>query len=723
MKHKVYKRTFDYIDAMPGSGKTEYFVNSAIRMLASKKSDTSLIYAAPTIALLLEALDRIRAHPKFKERYKDRITLVATPERVRVVAFDKCQTVMEKPSAVLNYLLGLSDTCGELETSHLPKQIEPGEILMTTHESFVQVSHVDHTGNNFARARKCRVIFDEARHCVLETKVLSDVSNENLVKLSSCFTFSRVVDAHQLNRKGKEGKQLYICEVSQAPSKKDLKGVFSSKTWASIPKAIRDLRQTVNQYTDNGRASVFLMANVNPESLLSAEDKRATVSVSTLLRPTSLFNHYHSVVLTSAFFKDSQLYHFLKADGHKFRNLKTSQTEELVDIYKRDKQLKEALSKRLLVSVLMSQPLGYSSARLEYRNNLTSALLSNGMVVPNSLAAKIGEGSIREDLTSSQVIRTLLENKLVTSDVELQRKLKEYCQPPLWILLRQASAIIKKCQEQGHLKVAKDGYKHLALLVLNVKSSTWSHRRVPYASVVRTLYRQGKLKTIDVPKVFDLESEDDAHRLNTTSPYWQRLLADNLYVGSPNKKFLIPRSNRLHGINLYSDLNAFVHLAALNPTPQMIEFYKLLLGPSYDIEQDHSIENLVQMLYRTSLRKVDCTDKVLMIVPYQTQVDLLKEKIGCGDFEKFSSPTLRPWTYRKQVEISRKKEIAKIANTASKLARGVVTRSEESTKKCKTIRVAISQIRRKIKDNPDHPKVNQWEAKIESYQEQLSKLV
>src|SRR5262249_10990124 len=45
--------------------------------------------------------------------------------------------------------------------------------------------------------------------------------------------------------------------------------------------------------------------------------------------------------------------------------------------------------------------------------------------------------------------------------------------------------------------------------------------------------------------------------------------------------------------------------------------------------------NLVQTLYRTSLRDPDATDPVLMVIPFEASARLLAEKIGVHSFKKY----------------------------------------------------------------------------------------
>lgn len=721
MQQKIQKRTFKYIDAMPGAGKTEFFVNKAVALLAAKNPEFVLVYVAPTISLLVESYNRMKRHPKFKDAFRSRVTMVATPNMLESASGGKpdCLVVPEKPRRVLNYILGLTDKCGRLADYELPTKASKGCVVLTTHESFVQVSHTDRTGNDFAILRDTHVIFDEARHCVLDSRALRDVSNESLLNLRRCFEFSH---EHLAGAHG--GWNVY--SLSSAPTPERMKEVFQVKNWRTIPSSLRALRQAVEVYTDTGRASIFLMTNVDAVRLLSTDTRNASINLYTLLRPTSLFNHYKDVTLTSAFFKDSQMYHFLKADGHRFVDLREQQLPELASIYERDARLRAALSKRLLVGLLMDSPeLTYS--RKTYRSSLTSNLLETGLVYHKGLTKHLNT-YLDPTLSASEVIDRVVSGRPVSANKKFNLALQEYAHPPLWILIREAAALIERAWSTNLVPRPRSAtdYHRLAMLVLNVSMKTWSHKKIPFSRIVRKFYKDGQLTNqhSSLDAIDCVYSADDKHALRSTSPEWAKTLNRELFVRSPDRKFLIPPSNRLHGINLYSEVSAFVHLAALNPAPQLISFYRVLLGDEYDIDQDHSIENLVQMLYRTSLRNADAKSKVLMIVPYKAQAELLQAKIGCPDFTYINKPRLTAWAYRRQpaedVRVASAKKAAAAAQTARAQKTGIFR--EEDAKVVHASRCSISKYRRLLKEYPGDPRSSQWEARIAKFQKRLEDL-
>lgn len=696
IEEEIIPRDFFYIDAMPGAGKTEFFVDMAVKVLKSRKSN--LVYVAPTVALLVETLQRINRKCDYDP---SKVHLVATPGLVSKMlrSTDKCSIYRTKPKDTINRLMGLW-----VDPVPGVPEMDGGCIVLTTHENFVQVSRQDKTGRDFKILRSTDVVFDEARHCIMDASILRDITTETFKYVLNSFSVSKV--------KSENGWTIF--KIKDAPTIQRMKDEFQVTNYYSIPGALRELRKSIVTYVDSGRASVFMMSS---SSIEFSRDKPLKVGVYTVLRPTSLFDYYRKVILTSAFFRDSQMYHFLANDGHQFFSLETSKLPSLKKVYERDAQLRRALAERLRVGVLLK------SKSTGHRRVLTSHLLNNRMVLPDQvmdeLRAKL-EGNTQ--ITVESGVHRLIEGRTLTSDPELNRKLALYAEPPLWVLIREAYLIIKSQIDAGYLPSpeAADDYENLSLMVLNVSNKTWGPNRLPYLSVVRDLYRTGYLGAVHSKNLLmdDALDRNARNALLATSPKWSKFLSSILHVGSPDRQFIVPSSNKLHGVNHYSSLKSFVHLAALNPAPHLITFYRQVLGKDYDIDQDHSIENLVQTLYRTNLRDPDSKSKVLLIVPYKDQAELLRAKVGCDSFEYVNEPRLVRWSWRKEVEEKIKRERSSKAGKAGALVRAKKW-DPKYTKEVNACRVSISRYRSKIKAGACEQNVKKWEMKILEYQQRL----
>jgi len=705
----VKTKKFRYIDAMPGAGKTEYFVDEAVTLLTDPKPRQVLLYAAPSLVLLREAVARIRAHRGFKATYTGRIFLVATHTRVKGEALTRQDVTYyaSPPVLVLNMLLGLLHP--SIPVPDKPaREAQPGDVILTTHESFLQVYNRDVTGRDFAILAKTHVVFDEARQCVVAQNPMNGIRNSDFAKIMVTFDLGTPVLPVQVP-KADAAKPWHVYQITGTTSLDHLKKVFDKD---AVPGAIRTLHRTVKTYTESGRASVYMLVQGDLNTFALSSSQQHNASVYAILRPTSLFDHYGKVTLTSAFFTDSQLYHFLSRDGHTFVDLmRTDRSEALNRIRARDRQLREALPSRLIVGVLLASR-EHSSGKAMYRKVLTTNLLRNSMVVPRKLTNRIIGQYVSQDLSAKVIAANLAAGRRVSDNARFQATLRDYAVPPLWVLVEEADRLMRRALEGGYLPAGSR-----ALLTVNkVGSQLWAPGDILYMKALEKFYIEGKLVSGTRDAYRSLASKEDVAQAASIPKIWQEKLRALMYHESSN--FILPESPRLLGINLYQDLTAFVHLAALNPSPQLIHMYQTLLGDDYDIDQDHAIENLVQMLYRTNLRVADAQGKVLMIVPYKSNAELLRAKIGCADFRYVNEPRLTPWSYKKSVDPARRLEASKKAAEAA--ARTLTLYQDEDTKaKAMSINCMLSRARAKLKANPTDPKAQQRVADLLAKRVQL----
>lgn len=656
--NQATKRNFEIIDAMPGAGKTEFFVTTAVKQLA-KPRERILIYVAPTIQLLAETLCRIALHPNLpRDRaLLKRIHVVCDHAsnqkftnfcRMKEVASSVAHCPEDAPAVALNYLLGLTtddeyaNTKYGSRSSFSKSMSSPalvGDIILTTHEAFVRVHNYDSTGRDFAMLKKATVVFDEARHCVIGSQEIQLEPEDRLVLMTK-FNLAKP--------EARDKKEPYFLQpIDRVDSMEDIMDQLKVSRPSLVPAAIRKLAKQFDDYSKTGRAVIYILSAPTMEGYGIPKTRH---TIFTLLRPTALFNHYAKVYLTSAFFTDSQMYHFLKKDGHTFTDMMKGAYPKgtpLYNIQRRDKALRANIFKRLECAVLLSSSV--INPRSNYRDMLTSYLLKEGVLVPTAKHDYISY-HLDPKLTLQGIGRAVIKGEPVSRDAVTTKILKSYSHPPLWIMLRAVSRIYLDWQERFEVNAP-------ALLTINADRSPvarWQPSGMGYLRVLRSMYEDGFVVRQSEPGGYEDGSELSSDEMltfdNALSPGWDTFFKKYVYYRSPSRLFIVPRSPKLHGVNTYSNLNAFVHLAALNPDPKLIYVYNKLL-PDYIIDQDHAIENLVQMMYRTSLRKPDATEPVLLVVPYQAALDLLAVKIGDGtqSFKVDYPPQLMPLSYRRPI--------------------------------------------------------------------------
>jgi hypothetical protein len=587
--------TFYYIDAIPGAGKTEYFVNLAERHLRNG-SKKILMYVAPTARLLHETLRRLSVRPGVRTKDiwmvldNSRVTDWADPGYVPPSA----RWVRDQPATAINYLLGLmgqedydAAKYKRLYAKSCDRQLQAGDIVFTTHETFLRVraAHKD------SKLRDIHVVFDEARNCVLSSKAVT-LPGREWKEFIPCIDLEDVDTSKKSSAKG-----WHVFLVKRIKSTQEVMQSFKVDKKSKIPEGIKDVIKLYEQSAKSGRTDMYMLAFEDlKDSVLSGDNKRVSVHIT--LRPTRLFSGYGRVTLTAAFLKYSQMYHFLKKEGNKFVDLtEKSDSPSIRSIVARSKSLQQGVKRRLRVAPLM--PVVKTVDGKIKRQTLSSHMLLNNWVVPVDFQGKT-PGSI-------------------------------YDSPPLWVMLREAGIIFDEWRKKHDSNLP-------LLTTINVDSGQKWQEGVRFLSVIHSIRAIGHLYAPVERQHFLRASEKTDIEL--TSPFWIDFFKKTLFDTSD--KFEIPQSPSLYGVNSYSHLHAFAHLAALNPSPDLIKLYSSVL-PDYDVDLDHSIDNLVQMLYRTNLRDPEGREPVLLIVPHHSTAMMLARKIGIDGFKIFKKPTMRVW--------------------------------------------------------------------------------
>lgn len=210
-------RTIDVLDAMPGAGKTEYFVEHAARMINSGKKDKVLVYAAPTTFLLDEVIARILKkvtvnHTTFD--FEDRVNLNFATGCTLYRAFGESKTV--DVSTLVSSLFGVPTKADCIPPAKL------GSIILLTHEGLLRLPKmsphyppgaelVEDAAERYAKIlreynarvqrhrelakywnpilEECVLFFDEARSCILKNCML-ELDRYQIGQLVSSSTIS-----------------------------------------------------------------------------------------------------------------------------------------------------------------------------------------------------------------------------------------------------------------------------------------------------------------------------------------------------------------------------------------------------------------------------------------------------------------------------------------------------------------------------------------------------
>lgn len=211
-------RIINVLDAMPGAGKTEYFVEHAARLITSGKKDRVLVYAAPTTFLLEEVIARIlkKIHVPYSEKvFAGRFNLEFENGCTVFRAYGNGKDRVDV-SALVSSLFGVPTK--DLGIASAPK----GSIILITHEGLLRLPKtsphyppsaelVENAEERYAKVLReyitrvekhktlsvnwkpilhhCTLFFDEARSCILKNCML-ELDRYQIGQLVSSSTIS-----------------------------------------------------------------------------------------------------------------------------------------------------------------------------------------------------------------------------------------------------------------------------------------------------------------------------------------------------------------------------------------------------------------------------------------------------------------------------------------------------------------------------------------------------
>lgn len=370
-----------------------------------------------------------------------------------------------------------------------------------------------------------------------------------------------------------------VCSLTCTPNKRSMDEMFVR--YKSEAMILANLKDLLDKYIGvNGRERFEV------KLLLPDTGTGGILRLFVFLRPVTLFEGFDTTTFLAAYFKDSQMYHLLRQGGYEFEML----TDDLAKpVLERSRRLQMQAEKRLRAFVLC--------------NNFPRAVLTR-----NALECDVAvPGNYHTTITPSEFIR-----------VEPKGNLGTFAAPLMWTLLREALVRLKDAPTVG-----------LPIMVKNRASTVWFGRFNPSKSL-ELIMRRAHTKDSSIQEKGDVAN---------VPLYWREYLDSRLSPHSKQRKVEVLQQVLLHGLNKYKDRNTVIHLAALNPSPSIVQFYKSYI-PEYNYDADYTIDNVVQTLYRTSLRDPASTEQVNLAVATEGTILLLESKLGIR-IERVGSPRIK----------------------------------------------------------------------------------
>lgn len=409
------------------------------------------------------------------------------------------------------------------------------------------------------------LIFDEASDWdIYEKNISLDARSQSFLNSILHYEAARLEDSdHKINNfNDKERQKFFHPFYKLHANKKRERSIVNYLKSASMMKGSPDLRYILNQVL-NKNYSMYL--RYTPK-----KSGRYSCSFLGYASPDFFFSNFKSVMLVSAFFEQSVLYAVLN------KNYRLVCRNDLMDT-QATASIQEGYSRLEVVPIFDTEHV------------LSKFLLKNYFQCSQSQSAKVNDYArivynvLREKNTThtasekstkllfATMNATHTEHRILSEDVPI-----EY-QKIVTKNLSKASSRINSLGDYAQDLIIDD-------IRLRLRSKTFSLKEKPLITANKKDY------------------------------------ANNFFKIS--RKFTnIPAKS--HGLNTYSEANVFISLAAFNPSPTRISFYKFLFGDDYNPIDSH-VYNVIQGITRTSIRTQGNKKKVLVYVFSKPEAQRIK---------------------------------------------------------------------------------------------------
>lgn len=585
-----------YLNAFPGAGKTYRALTYAKETLSSVEISYVLVYAAPTLALL----------EQFKTDLEKLMGRRLTEDDLRIV-----ESKRGKPPVAHQLRVHLNG--GRLGIKQ-HERLRDGGVILCTHDCLML------TELRMPGKERVSLIFDEARQCVHPTlrvlapvNLIDDLRNSYVTVAEQPVTMRGVPLARWAWR---EGRTLTESQL------RDMWERYRKPTTGQVENL-----HTVLEHVRNGTLHVWVAFNEE-----QTKNELSHIHVQALLSPARLFYGWGKVLIMSAFFKNSQMYHLLK---HYECDMNTRQgrLKHLAQSPEDSTYMIDAtadLQYRDRISLIEEQRLRNTTMTyILHDQSLTKTMIKTGVVVPRVTPAQVSSWSAEFQRLFA------LENNPKGISLGTFRGFQND--------LRSAGDLIPEAIPRAEFFASMKPLdysvvQYMSLAAIKLQRAWLSQQRIK---------REPLLMCINTT---DYGSADNDSR--TRAELWDQENLDDLLNGKASRAIRVPV--RCQGLNAWKHLRTAAFLATLKMTREQVAFFGALM-PDYNADLDRTVEQCIQFVFRSNVRDANSKERCLFIVSDKKLADQVNSVLG-SHIKIVKPRTLVPnWEY-KTVAMYRRQE-------------------------------------------------------------------
>ncbi len=549
-----------YVNSYPGAGKTYRALKIARQtLLLGNKAGYVLVYAAPTERLIKQFFEEL------EKMLGDRRALLT---RVKIIESGQVPV-----SVQMEGMLNSKD----LGSAVIPK-LADGSVILCTHACISLLR------SNMPGKKRVSLIFDEARQCV-QREFSMKIPMRVIVNLQKSVEVVEALPAVGLVRwswKPADGHSITRESVR--------------KLWPRVADAVLNRFMSFVAHIQNGALHVWV-------SMVDFDAEEDEIRVNVVLSPTRLFFGYGKVLILSAFFQHSQMFHLLKR--HAIETETEKGTLRMLNVDVRDRVVLHNVTDQLIDAerVTRIKEDRLSKALMTYifeDESLSKYHLQRGIVVPfdqkrkfKQVAATYQELFLAENSPLprpepyKQLLNTSRSTEMVLKESARPRaELLESMQPLKLSVVQYMAAAASKIQRSWLKKRKLE--KETLLVCVNAKESASSYR-----------------------PLYDEERIDEL--LNKGATGAQRRVEPAPVVSQ--------------GLNTWASYHTAAFLATVKLSPMTIRFLSGIIQ-NYKPELDRTVDQCIQFIFRSSLRNANSENRCLLIVSDDQLAELVNKTLG-----------------------------------------------------------------------------------------------
>jgi hypothetical protein len=588
-----------YASVLPSTGKTRWAIKELTKRVKNRTGIT--LYVAPTLQLL--------------EEVQSAILLSLTGLQARRVYYVKSGEGEDQVARqIITLLKGGRNNYGMTVSP-----CEVGSVILCTHLGFLKLPHgfrkvIQSNGDitrvqRVARRDQVSVIFDEARKCNLKSNNFTmpygvfQRLTEEFITIHNSVTdpekYLRLTPRETLTGRRKTLNTKRFNAIFMDEDGK------TTKDMERIRDKVRILMHTL--YSSSIHMYVTTSVEEDPE-----DNSRLYISMHTVLVPYEIFSGWKDVILLSAFFEQSQMYHLLKScdvSDQYPHETKRDWKRRITSAMNRDINscvILEDVTDRVVEAGRIDQvKKRYAATTITYISPNTSfgqRHLKTGVLVSPEVYKKFGLSSFFKQY------KELARRRKISIDKGTKTKSRLL---PFRLAARIASHVNINDTEHEivkHIKTLPDLYiKHTPLQYYCKAAVTMS----------RNWLKRQNINPQPVPITVNVGSK------SKQSAFWKK---EVVKVVKPGRD-VIEMPVMSQGLNCFMSSDTIAFLATLNPSPEIVNLFRQLC-PTYNPTFDHTLDQCIQSTTRCSIRDTESKTKPLIIVTDYAMAKLVQQQLA-----------------------------------------------------------------------------------------------